>query len=132
MEKLNLESLENALKQLETGIAKTQQNPDDDLRRDGVIQRFEYSMDLSWKVIQRYLKIIAQVNEADIRTKNDLFREAARLKLITDAGAWIGHYEARNETSHVYNRDSAIAVFERAKLFLPDAKALLESLHHVH
>jgi len=107
-------------------------DPNDELRRDGVIQRFEYSMDLSWKLIQRYLKIYTEIDEASLRTKKDLFREAARLKLITNAEAWIGHYEARNETSHVYNLETAKAVFERAAMFLPDAKELLESLHHVN
>jgi nucleotidyltransferase substrate binding protein (TIGR01987 family) len=130
MEELNLEPLENALRQLEEGLKKAQLDLTDELHRDGVIQRFEYSMDLAWKNIQRYLKVIAQIDEAAIRTKKDLFREAARLKLIADAEAWIQHYEARNETSHGYDQKIAIVVFERAAIFLPDAKALLESLRN--
>ncbi|MHB8368787.1 MAG: TMEM175 family protein [Leptospirales bacterium] len=50
-------------------------------------QQFEYTMDLSWKLLQRYLKHIAQVDEGAIRTKNDLFREAARLRIIASAAA---------------------------------------------
>jgi nucleotidyltransferase substrate binding protein (TIGR01987 family) len=130
MENLNFDPLAKALTQLEHGLAEAQHNPGDDLRRDWVIQRFEYSMDLCWKLLQRYFKINAIVDKSDIRTKKDLFREAARLKLIASAEDWIGHYEARNETSHVYNRDSAIAVFERAAMFLPHAQALLDSLRH--
>lgn len=130
MDKLNLDALAKALKQLEEGLAEAKNNPGDDLRRDGVIQRFEYSMDLCWKLIQRYIKVNAIVNEADIRTKKDLFREAARLKLIGSAEDWIGHYETRNETSHVYNKESASAVFERAIMFLPHAQDLLNSLRH--
>lgn len=128
MKKLNFESLEKAIKQLSQGLKEVEKNPDSELMRDGVIQRFEYTMDLSWKLLQRYLKTIAQIDESDLRTKKDLFREAARLKLVADAGAWIGHYEARNETSHVYDSNKAQAVFERIALFLPDAKNLLENL----
>ncbi len=130
MPEFNVGPLEKALKQLEAGLDKMKIDPSDELRRDGVIQRFEYSMDLAWKLIQRYLKVEAQVDEASIRTKKDLFREAARLKLIASAESWIGHYEARNEASHVYNLETAIAVFERAYMFLLDAKELLESLRH--
>ena len=130
MQELNLDPLEKALKQLEEGLEQMNLNPDDELRRDGVIQRFEYSMDLSWKLLQRYLKVIAQIDDASIRTKKDLFREAARLRLVADAGSWIGHYEARNETSHSYNVEIAKKVAEEAKVFLPDAIALLESLRH--
>jgi nucleotidyltransferase substrate binding protein (TIGR01987 family) len=128
---LNLEPLEKAIEQLKSGIKQSNADPHNELLRDGVIQRFEYTMDLSWKLLQRYLKHIAQIDESAIRTKNDLFREAARLRIIPSAEAWIGHYEARNETSHTYDSETAQRVFERAKLFLLDATSLLETLKHV-
>ena len=130
MTSLNLEPLEKAIAQLHVGIAQSKGDPDNDLLRDGVIQRFEYTMDLSWKLIQRYLKHIAQVEESAIRTKKDLFREAGRLGLISNVEAWFGYYEARNETSHTYDPQIAQSVFEQAELFLPDAISLLEALKH--
>ena len=130
MTSLNLEPLEKAIEQLKYGINQSKVDPDNDLLRDGVIQRFEYTMDLSWKMIQRYLKHIAQVEESAIRTKKDLFREAGRLRLISNVEAWFGYYEARNETSHTYDPQIAESVFEQAELFLPDAISLLEALKH--
>ena len=130
MTSLNLEPLEKVIAQLHVGIAQSKGDPDNDLLRDGVIQRFEYTMDLSWKMIQRYLKHIAQVEESAIRTKKDLFREAGRLRLISNVEAWFGYYEARNETSHTYDPQIAESVFEQAELFLPDAISLLEKLKH--
>lgn len=124
----NLEPLERAIGQLERGLTQAASTPSDDLIRDGVIQRFEYTIDLSWKFLQRYLKDIAQIDDAVIRTKKDLFREAARVRLILDAGAWIAHYEARNETSHTYNASVAARVFEQARLSVGDARGLLEAL----
>ena len=102
MTSLNLEPLEKAIDQLKSGITQCTTDPHNELLRDGGIQRFEYTMDLSWKLLQRYLKHIAQIDESAIRTKNDLFREAARLRIISSAEVWIGHYEARNETPHTY------------------------------
>lgn len=130
MTSLNLEPLEKAIEQLKMGIKQSQAESDNELLRDGVIQRFEYTMDLSWKMIQRYLKHIAQVDESAIRTKKDLFREAARIRIITNVEAWFGYYEARNETSHIYDPQIAQSVFEQAELFLPDAINLLEALKH--
>jgi hypothetical protein len=63
MEELNLDPLENALRQLEDGLEKAQMDLTDELHWDGVIQRFKYSMDLAWKSIQRYLRVIAQIDE---------------------------------------------------------------------
>ena len=130
MNSLNLDPLEKAIEQLKSGLNQSHENLDNELLRDGVIQRFEYTMDLSWKMIQRYLKHIAQVEESAIRTKKDLFREAGRLGLISNVEAWFGYYEARNETSHTYDPQIAESVFEQAELFLPDAISLLEALKH--
>lgn len=131
MKTLNFNSLKLAIAQLEKGMRETETHPDSELMRDGVIQRFEYTMDLAWKMMQRYLKSI-QVDESVIRSKNDLFRESARIKIIADAETWIGHYAARNETSHDYDTEKADLVYQRVKLFLPDVKALLEALLHAH
>ncbi|MHB1927750.1 MAG: nucleotidyltransferase substrate binding protein [Leptospirillum sp.] len=131
MSSLNLEPLEKAIEQLKSGIKQSHAVPHNELLRDGVIQRFKYTMDLGWKLLQRYLKHIVQIDESAIRTKNDLFREAARLGIISSAEAWIGHYEARNETSHSYDSETARRVFERANLFLLDASRFLETLKDV-
>ena len=130
MNSLNLEPLERAIDQLKSGFNQSHANSDNELLRDGVIQRFEYTMDLSWKMIQRYLKHIAQVEESAIRTKKDLFREAGRLGLIANVESWFGYYEARNETSHTYDPQIAESVFKQAELFLPDAISLLKALKH--
>jgi nucleotidyltransferase substrate binding protein (TIGR01987 family) len=128
MPPFNLEPLQKAVEQLEKGLRQVGAVPGDDLVRDGIIQRFEYTVDLCWKFLQRYLKDIAQVDDAIIRTKKDLFREGARVRLIPDAATWIAHYEARNETSHTYNAEVATRVFERARMSAADARNLLEAL----
>lgn len=127
-EKLYLGSLEKAISQLSKGLEVANSDPQNDLYRDGVIQRFEYTMDLACKLIQRYLKIVAQIDDSSIRSKKDLFREAGRLKMIADIEAWIAHYEARNQTSHDYDAKKAALVYAQVKLFLPDVKKLLEVL----
>jgi len=131
MSSLNLYPLEKALIQLELGINRAEQNTNDELLRDGVIQRFEYTIDLSWKFLQRYLKVDLQIDESSIRSKKDIFREASRLKLIEDAERWITHYEARNSTSHEYNQEVAKAVYSQVLLFLPDVKKLLGIFQNV-
>lgn len=131
MSSLNLDPLEKAVIQLELGINRVELNNSDELLRDGVIQRFEYTIDLAWKFLQRYLKVDLQIDESSIRSKKDIFREAARLKLIDDAENWIAHYEARNSTSHEYNQEVAKAVYSQILLFLPDVKKLLEIFKNV-
>ncbi len=131
MPEILLTPLEKAVAQLTAGLQAMQTDPGNDLARDGVIQRFEYTMDLSWKILFRILKERFQVDTFALRAKKDIFREAARLELIADAEHWFAHYEARNLTSHDYNQDKADTVFNCAKIFLPDVQALIENLKHV-
>lgn len=128
--KLNLSSLIKAIEQFKQGLIQSELCPHDELMRDGVIQRFEYTMDLAWKMMQRYLKII-QIEESVIRSKNDIFRESARVGLIDNPEAWISYYRARNETSHDYDHEKANAVYAQATAFLPDVQKFLEIFKHV-
>ncbi len=132
MDVFKYDSLALAVSQLRDGFAEANAHLDNKLMRDGVIQRFEYTMDLAWKLMQRYLKVIAQVDESVLRSKKDIFREAARIKLIDDAEAWIAHYEARNETSHDYHASKANLVYARIQFFLPDVELLLKAFDNVN
>ena len=130
MSRLSVAALEKALQNLEQGFDEAKQFPQLLTVRDGVIQRFEIAMDLSWKLMQRALKSVYGVEENDILSKKDIFRQAARYQLIENAETWFGHYEARNTTSHIYDGEAAGKVFERAKLFVTDARISLERMRN--
>lgn len=124
---LDTSALEKALASLDRGLQRATAAVGDEELRDAVIQRFEYSVDLCWKLLQRALK--DSISEARrVRTKRDLFREGARLGYLEDPVRWFEYQEARNETSHTYNADAAQRVFACARRFYPDALALLHEL----
>ena len=127
MSRLSVEALELAVAALEEGLREYADHPVLTMR-DGVIQRFEIAMDLSWKLLQRTLKDILTINPGLIRTKEDMFRIAAEYELITNTERWLGHYEARNQTSHIYDANLAGQVFDRISSFLPDVRELVVRL----
>jgi nucleotidyltransferase substrate binding protein (TIGR01987 family) len=124
---LDFTSLEKAIDALQRGIIRSTASPQDEELRDAVIQRFEFTMDLSWKFIQRFLKEIG-IPDSEFRTKRDLFREAARIDLIGAPEKWFAYYEARNATSHTYNPEIADQVYQKALEFFNAANALLNAL----
>ncbi|GAB0057796.1 hypothetical protein SIID45300_02128 [Candidatus Magnetaquicoccaceae bacterium FCR-1] len=130
MSRLSVEALERAVTALEEGLREYAEHPVL-TTRDGVIQRFEIAMDLSWKLLQRTLKDILTINPGLIRTKEDMFRVAAEYELIEETSRWLGHYEARNQTAHIYYAELAVRVFERVALFLPDVRELVARLKDV-
>ena len=96
--------------------------------RDSVIQRFEYTYELSWKMLQRWVKQNVSPEDAEPRTKKDLFRVGTKKEMIRHPEKWFDFSEARNDTTHTYNEKNAKSVYAFALLFLPEAKALLVEL----
>ncbi len=89
--------------------------------RDAAIQRFEFSIELSWKTS---MKILGSTTAA----AKTAIREMARNDLIDDAEAWLKFIEGRSETSHSYDEDIAQKVFLMILNFLPYAQKLLEKI----
>ena len=96
--------------------------------RSGVIQDFEVTYELSWKLIARWLNTHIGAGIADGVTRRQLFRLAAENRLISDVDLWMKHHEARNATTHIYDERRAELVYRATKDFARDARLLLESL----
>ena len=123
MKKLDLTSLRKALTSLEKAIHRHLQD------RDSVIQRFEYSYELCWKMLSKELKMRTPSPTQSMSLDfNNLMREGARFGLIEDPEVWFEYRRMRNITSHTYDEKTAEQVSGAAKSFLENAKALLEAL----
>ena len=80
--------------------------------RDGVIQRFEFTAELSWKTMREYL-LMQEVS--DINNPKNVLREALSNSIITDGEGWLSIIRDRNSTSHVYDEEDADEIFARIK-----------------
>jgi nucleotidyltransferase substrate binding protein (TIGR01987 family) len=127
---LDFTPLRDALAQLADGLQKAADEPRDELRRDGVIQRFEYSHELAMKSIRRVLETVFG-DAVDSMAYNDVLRTAAERGLIRDAEKWYLYRAARNKTSHTYDAKIANEVFDAARDFLEDARFLLTRLDDI-
>ena len=96
--------------------------------RAGVIQNFEIAYEQSWKMMKRWLEENVGATYVDGVTRRELFRLAAENRLITDVDRWMEYHDARNQTSHTYNEETAQRVFGEATEFVHDAEQLLKIL----
>lgn len=96
--------------------------------RAGVIQNFEFTFELCWKFIQRWIRHNRSPEDAEPLVRKDLFRMAARYGLVSDPTRWFDYAEARNQTSHTYNEERAVEVFAIAADFVREARHLLTQL----
>ena len=103
MAEISLSRYQKALETLKKGY-KAQPS---ELERDGIIQRFEYTLEIAWKTSKRVL----QHNGIEADTPKNVMREMGQLGWISDPSKWIDYIDKRNETSHMYNEDIAIKIF---------------------
>ena len=84
----------------------------DELLQEGLIQRFEYTRELVWKVMKDYAEYQGYT---DIRGSRDAIRKALQIGLIEDK-RWMETIEDRNLTSHNYDDDVASEIYENIVL----------------
>jgi len=126
---IDLTPLQKAMDSLASAITRTEREKPDDMLRDSVIQRFEYTYELCWKMLKRRLKLDVPSPEAiDEMSFREMIREGAERGLIDDPLAWFNYREKRNLTSHTYDAEVAQDVYQAALTFLTDAGNLLARL----
>lgn len=100
-----------------------------DLIKQGLIQRFEFTHELAWNVVKDYA---AYQGNAEIRGSRDATREAFSMDLIENGEIWMEMIKSRNETSHTYDEDTASEIFEKViYTYLPAFKSFKEKMEAI-
>ncbi len=73
-----------------------------DLEQEGLIQRFEYTFELSWKLLKDYLESKAVIE----RFPRDVIKEAVAGGILEDGEVWMEMLEKRNLLAHTYNESN--------------------------
>lgn len=112
--------LKKALKRLKEACSL----PETMIVRDATIQRFEFTFEMSWKILQEILK------KSNIQTLSpkEKIRQAAKMGYITTPRDWIDFSNARNLTSHTYKEKIAKEVYKAAKKFVPEVEELIKRI----
>ena len=73
----------------------------------GLIQSFEFSFELAWKLMEDFLNSKGFV---EIIGSKDSIRQAFSVGIIENGDVWMDMIECRNETSHTYDEKIATKV----------------------
>ena len=104
---LAIQNLEKAYHRLKDAVQRAR----DDLDKDGVIQRFEFTTELLWKTLKRILNY----NMEECYGRKDCLKKAFKYGLIDDDEILLDMLEDRNKSSHIYNEALSEEIFERIK-----------------
>jgi nucleotidyltransferase substrate binding protein (TIGR01987 family) len=102
-------NFKKAFGQLDSAVKLCQTRDLSDLEKQGLIQAFEYTYELSWNLIRDYFR---WQGNANIVGSRDAIREAFANGLIEDGEGWMRMLKDRNRTSHTYNEETAREILE--------------------
>lgn len=100
-----LENYKKALARLSEGIEKLDKA--DDLQRDGLIQRFEFTFELAWKTLKA---IFEDEGLLGMNSPKTVLREAFSADLIQDEEMWLMMLNDRNSTTHIYSEEISVKI----------------------
>jgi nucleotidyltransferase substrate binding protein (TIGR01987 family) len=123
-----VESLERAIQVAHVAIPGMVDTDQQEVIRAGVIQNFEFTYEISWKFLKRWLESVGGESSVDALTRKELFRLASEKGLIQNLEAWFDYHYKRNKTSHTYDPLAAEEVYQAAIRFVVDSRALLKTL----
>ncbi len=110
-----LKKLTEAIEYTKTTFFKKQETENanevlDEILKEGLIQRFEYTHELAWNVIKDFLLDIGDIK---IYGSKDATREAFKADLIAKGDVWMEMIKSRNKTSHTYNEKTADEIYDK-------------------
>lgn len=89
-----------------------------DIVRDATIQRFEFCIELSWKVSKKLMGTVST-------SPKQVIREMAQNSYIDDPEMWLQAIDQRNLSVHTYNEALALEIYTFIRVFFPEFRKLL-------
>jgi len=106
--KQRFENFEKAFHLLERSLEI--KNPSE-AERGGIIQFYEMTFELAWKVMKDYL----EAEGITTKSPRETIKSAFQVEVIENGHHWIDALEDRNLTTHTYDEETATLVEEKIR-----------------
>lgn len=107
--KQRFENFSNAFRQLKLARNLKKERDFTELELQGVIQAFEITQELSWKVLKDFLE---EQGVSDLFGSKNVVREAFNVGLISNGEIWLDMIKTRNLTSHIYDESEILKLLD--------------------
>ncbi len=130
MTELDLTNLKNSIDKLKESINAYKSIQDETIRsfiEDSCVKRFEFTVETSWKMMKKYLKLEYGKTDKEL-TMNNIFRLMEGYGFINSWETWRNYYDRRNDTSHEYNNEKSKKILAIIDDFYNDVDSLYNNL----
>jgi len=105
-----LTKLTEAVKYIKDSETEESSSILDEILKEGLIQRFEYTHELAWNVMKDFTEYQGNF---EIKGSRDATREAFKMKLISNGEVWMDMISNRNRSSHTYDEETAKEIYNK-------------------
>ena len=114
---VNINKIKDKITDLEKAVHKLNESlkrdyMQDDIVIDATIQRFEFTYELSWKLMKSYLEYTGNLEGSNPRAA---IQESFKEGIITEGEIWLQMLQDRNLTSHTYDEGTAMKIYNNIK-----------------
>ena len=123
-----MSKLEAVLSQFQTALSRLDEvlrQEKNEFMRDAAIKRFEFTFDLSWKLIKACLDELSGLTCASPKA---CIREAYKQSLIEYDDRWLEMTDDRNKTVHLYREKMAEEIYGKLEDYLQLFRSLLDTV----
>ena len=99
-----------------------------DLECDWVIQRFEYNVELSWKLMKSFL-IYEKVDF--LPTPREILKKSFEVWIISNLELWLDFLDIRNKMSHTYDEYSSEQSFDKIEMYYFEIWNLIKQIERL-
>jgi len=99
-----------------------------EIERAGMIQFFEMTFELAWKLLKDYLEQEGYM----IKSPRQAIKQAVQAEIIENGHQWLDALEDRNLTVHTYHKETALAVENKiVSVYFPILTALYDDFNTI-
>lgn len=96
-----------------------------ELEQAGIIQFFEMTFELAWKVLKDYLEAEGYI----VKSPRETIKQAFQIQLINDGHIWMEALAVRNLTTHTYDEKLVNKLInDIINIYFPELKLLHDKL----
>lgn len=96
----------------------------EDIVLDLIVKRFEFTYEMSWKALKRYLDFLG----IEAKSPRGVFKEAYAQGILEEERVWLDMLEQRNISSHIYDEFEIKEILTKVDKFQKAFKHLKEKI----
>jgi len=112
-----LHNFVNALEKYESAVNRYEEFKSEgfgDIYLDLIVKRFEFTYEMSWKALKRYLEFLG----FEVKNPRQTFKESYSQQIIDDENIWLDMIEQRNLSSHIYDELEISEILDKKENYL--------------